>query len=458
MGSAIFGDTMAPPPPPRKSPEPLFPKLSGRSARAMGSAKVARHQRGRLIGAMVQAIAREGYEGVTVGQLVALAGVSKTAFYESFAGKEECFWATFDEIVEQGADQIAQAYRSRHGFPERLEAAFEAFVDIVAGQPEAARLVIVESVSLGAASVAPRERAAAVFEAMVHQSFEEAPAPGEVSPLTARAIVGGIREIVYRYLRQGNPEQLRDHTQELLDWGLGYRHTGARRSGSVGAKLVEAAAASGVTPERPKSLNDKAPEWEEAANSPRSRAALSPRERIMRGAAQVAVENGYGALSVSAISAAAGTSNQTFYEHFAGKEQAFVAAFDILAQRAFEVTAVAFGAQESWLEAGAAGVTALLEFFAADRLFRQLVFFELPAAGPAALDRAEAMLRVFTVFLQPDPLPPEVEVRPPKVVVEAIAGGIWAVVQHEIVAGRIESLPQMAPKILDIALMPFGIG
>ena len=41
--------------------------------------------------------------------------------------------------------------------------------------------------------------------------------------------------------------------------------------------------------------------------------------------------------------------------------------------------------------------------------------------------------------------------------IEAIAGGIWAVIQHEISEGRAETLPDLLPEILDIILLPFGV-
>jgi AcrR family transcriptional regulator len=454
----IFGDPMASPPPRRKQPEPLFPKLSGHDA-ALGAEWVARHQRGRLLGATVEAVARQGYEQVTVGEVVALAGVSKSVFYQNFAGKEECFFATFEEIVERGTRQIEAAYLSREGFSERLAAGTEAMVELLTEQNAAAHLVFVDSLSLGAAAVGHRERATARFESMLGQGFAQAPLPGEVAVVRLGAIVGGLREIIYRRLRDSEPERLRGEVPELVEWALGYRRAASTESESVGAKLVRAVGSGGAArqgAEQASRRQDDALSWEEPANSPRSRKALTQRERIMRAAAQVTAAKGYGALSVAAISAAAGTSNQTFYKNFASKQEAFLAAFDALALKAFELTAAAYGTPTGWLEAGAAGVVALLEHFAADPLHRQLVFFELAAAGPAAVDRAEAMLEAFIEFLQPDPLPAEAMVRPPRVAVEAVAGGIWAVVQHEVAAGRGESLPQLGPEILDFALVPFG--
>ena len=63
--------------------EPIFPRLSS-GPRKMDDEAVARHQRGRLQGAMVEAVARNGYQDTTLRELVTLAGVSKSTFYEHF--------------------------------------------------------------------------------------------------------------------------------------------------------------------------------------------------------------------------------------------------------------------------------------------------------------------------------------------------------------------------------------
>jgi AcrR family transcriptional regulator len=53
----------------------------------------------RLEGAMVEAVARHGFAGTTLRELVGLAGVSKSTFYQHFESKEDCFLATFDQII-----------------------------------------------------------------------------------------------------------------------------------------------------------------------------------------------------------------------------------------------------------------------------------------------------------------------------------------------------------------------
>ena len=68
-----------------------------------------------MYGAMIEAVAASGYGRTSVKQVVMLAGVSRRAFYEQFANKEECFLATLDLIANQALVHIAAGYRSTEG-------------------------------------------------------------------------------------------------------------------------------------------------------------------------------------------------------------------------------------------------------------------------------------------------------------------------------------------------------
>jgi AcrR family transcriptional regulator len=423
----------------------------------MPPARVARHQKARLEGAMVEAVARHGFAGTTLRELVALAGVSRTTFYEHFESKQDCFLATFDEIVAVVGERVGRAYREPADFREKLVAGLAAFMNLAVEEPAAARLAAVESLTLGAAGVEHRERGSQAFELMITQSFEHSPTPREVSPIAVRAIVAGIRGVVYRRLRAGHQEELPGLVEELVDWALRYQ--------KPDNKAVARACAAAAIPPGPAPLEDgeagqsggKKLDWSEPPDSPLSRVELTQRERIIRAAARVVVEKGYEALSIPTISATAGTSNQTFYEHFRNKREPFIAAFEILSGELLQATAAAFAAAGDKPEAVGAGVRAMLEHIATNELFARLAFFELPTAGPAALDYADTAMDRFTAFLTPEGLPSGIEGSVPSAaILEAIGSGIWAAIQHEIAHGREAELPEKAPEITRIALAPLG--
>jgi len=434
---------------------PLFPQLRG-GTRGLPPARVAEHQRRRLEGAMVAAVARHGFAATTLSELVTLAGVSKTTFYEHFDNKLDCFLATFDEIVREVAARVGEAYRRPGDLREKLSGALTVFMEVAVEEPDAARLATVESLTLGASGVEARERGAEAFELMVRQSFDHSSSAVEVTDVVVRGIVAGIRGIVYRRLRDDEVAKLPGSVGWLVDWSLSYQ----REPDEAQARAIEAASrpVERSPGHEPRENTGSDVPWEEPADSPRSRRHLTQRERMVRAAAQVVVERGYEALSIPAISAAAGTSNQTFYEHFSSKRDAFLAAFEAVAADALRVAGGAFLAEQGRPEAVGVGVRALLEYFAERELFSRLAFFELPSAGPVALDQADRALDDFTAFLEPGVVPAELGAPLSPEALPAIGSGIWAAVQHEIAHGRLRSLPELAPQVTWLALGPFSGG
>jgi AcrR family transcriptional regulator len=444
----IFLARMAPSEGAPQAAQPLFPPASGR-LRGQTPERVAGQQKARLEAAMVEAVARHGYAGTTLRELVRLAGVSKSTFYEHFDSKQECFLATFDEIISQVTERVGSAYREEGDFREKLVAALTAFMNLVVNEPEAATLAMVESLTLGTAGVAHRERGSEAFEVMIRQSFDRSPAKDEVPATTVRAIASGIRGVVYRRLRAGRIEELPGLVDELVDWALGYQ-----QPDSEAVKLAASAAAESQAATA--RAGDDELDWKEPPDSSRSRSELTQRERIVRAVGQLVVEKGYETLSIPAISARAGTSNQTFYEHFGNKREAFLAAFDIVAGDGLIDTKNAFDAAGDSPKAVGAALRAMLEHVAVHPLFAQLTFFDLQTAGPVALDRADSVMDAFTAFLQPGVAPKGIGGPIPEAVLQAVGSGAWSVIQHELVRGNAESLPELAPELVRIVLTPFA--
>jgi AcrR family transcriptional regulator len=400
---------------------------------------------------MVEAVSRHGYVGTTLNELVSLAGVSKSTFYDHFDSKQDCFLATFDEIVAVLGARVGEAYRSGDDFRERLGAGLATFMDTAVEEPAAAMLTAVEVLTLGAPGVEHTERASRSFEQLVQQSFDHSAAEVKVSPPIVRAIVAGVKGVVYRRVRAGRSEELPGVVDELVDWAMSYQ----REPSETARRAITASELP-----RPKRAEDSAakehrPGWDEPPDSRRSKAGLNQRERIVRAAARVAVERGYETLSIPTITSTAGVSNQTFYEHFASKREAFMAAFEEFGSEGLRRTGAAFAAEGDRPEAIGVGLREMLEHFAENELLAKLVFLELPAAGPVALDRADQMLDQFAAFLRPEAAPSALARPLPTSVLEAIPSGGYAVIQHELVNGRLASLPELAPELTWLALAPF---
>src|SRR5262245_36136815 len=107
------------------------------------------NQRDRLLWAMVRTVADRGYDGVTVGDVVARAGVSRTTFYAEFTNKDECLFAAYDRVVDALVEYVSCAYASAESWPTKVRLGMGAFLEALAAEPDVARMATVEVPSAG---------------------------------------------------------------------------------------------------------------------------------------------------------------------------------------------------------------------------------------------------------------------------------------------------------------------
>jgi AcrR family transcriptional regulator len=206
----------------RTNAGPLYPKLPP-GPRGPRRESVASNQRARLYGAMIELVARRGYDASTVAELCNLAGVSKRTLYERFpGGKEECFLATYDIVVRRAESNILCASKrepnlnERAGRLQRMGAVVEAFATEVATHPNAARLVLVEAFHAGPSVLARLERTRQEAERVVPWSLGEDPrAPRPRPRIVKRIVADGTRLVRARLL---DARDLGLLAAELLDF------------------------------------------------------------------------------------------------------------------------------------------------------------------------------------------------------------------------------------------------
>jgi AcrR family transcriptional regulator len=418
------------------SPEALFRRLPP-GQHGLGREEVGRNQRRRLQGAMVSAVASHGYAKTKIRDLARLAGVSPNAFYEHYASKEECFLATHDAIADDAARRVSAAALAQGQWRKRLHAALSAFIDAVVSQPEAAFLAVVETHAAGPRALEHQQRAIEGYERMIGHCLADSLHGAAVPEATIKGIVGGARSLVYHHLSEGHPLQIAALEAPIFEWILSYRSDAA-------AALRDPPSAGGAA-------HVLEPRPDGAGRSGELPGAH--RERILRAVATVSSEQGYSALTVPAITSTAGVSNQTFYEHFDNKNEAFLDCYDRASRRALGVTLASFQAAPSWPQAIRASLQTLLDFIAAHPEFARLAFFEVLAAGPAARKRARARMEGFSALL--DPGFQQSEEPPPRIVSALVAGGAWGVIQFHIAQGATARLGELAPSLSYFALTPF---
>jgi AcrR family transcriptional regulator len=178
---------------------------------------VASSQRQRLLFAMIEAVADNGYAATRVADVTARAGVSGKTFYEQYADKEACFLAAYDDALVTLLSATSEAYEAADGsWPERVHAGMLALLELLRARPAAAKTCIVEVLAGGPRAIARRDAAIRSFTFFIDAGRGEAQT--EVPGFTALAILGGINEILYTNILRGAISELPRLTPDFVYW------------------------------------------------------------------------------------------------------------------------------------------------------------------------------------------------------------------------------------------------
>jgi AcrR family transcriptional regulator len=183
---------------------------------------VAVRKRRRIMDAMAELTAEQGYEATKIADIVRRAGVARKTLYDNFDGKEEVFLGAFDSAVKEMSELIAAACEQTEGeWAERLKAGLQAFLTYVAENPAAARMCMIEAMSATPAASARYDDAVQSFIEMLRQN---APQDTGLPDTIEETLVGGVAWILHQQIRRGGAEQALDLMPELLDFVLSPYH------------------------------------------------------------------------------------------------------------------------------------------------------------------------------------------------------------------------------------------
>ena len=157
-------------------------------------------QRRRLLLAMSEVLAEQGYEDASIGRVCKRAGVSRRTFYEIFHDRDECLLGAFDAAVERIAAPVLAAWQGSGSWRERIRGALSVLLEQLDGEPAAARVCVVETLKAGPSVMEHRSRIVAVLVDAVEQGRDEAKLGGEPPPLAGQGVVGGALSVLHTRL------------------------------------------------------------------------------------------------------------------------------------------------------------------------------------------------------------------------------------------------------------------
>lgn len=433
------------------APGPLFPQLRPHR-KGVSREQVVADQRARICGAMVEAVARRGYQGATVAEVARLAGVSTRTVYERFDSKEGCLLAACEAIAGQAREKVllacdaslgVEAGGGGDGRPRLVASAWEAFAQAIERHPKEAAFVLVHAPTAGAEAYRRIKRAHALCAEALAGRLEQAEGFTPSQPLLLGA-VHGVSHVARTCLIDGRARDAVELLPALQGWVLDCVSPLAADLGrGRDVSLVDAAGFSPMVA----SARSVGESGERAS------------KRLPRIAAEIAASEGYRAVSVARICDAAQIDVDDFFAHFESPEDCLLAARELLSVEALASALQAVEQRprslEEWCDALSRALTALLVRIAADDALQAVGFLE-PIGSEGAQRRVAIMGRFAEVLMKHARRAARFEpsIRLGRPLSDAAIGAFWGIVQEHVMQGQARRLPSLAAPISYLVLCP----
>ena len=197
--------------------------------------------------------------------------------------------------------------------------------------------------------------------------------------------------------------------------------------------------------------------------APRAVVAESQRERLLVAMADATATKGYANVAVADVIERAGVSRRSFYEHFANKQECFLAAYDAGVEALLRAIGEAEEAADGLLEGARAGTEVYLRVLADNPAFARTFLIEVLGAGPVALERRDVVHQRFADRLAEAHAAIAEQLgagargsSPAPYIFRAAVGAIHELVIDRMLKQGAEALPDLLDAILEVELRLLG--
>lgn len=190
---------------------------------------------------------------------------------------------------------------------------------------------------------------------------------------------------------------------------------------------------------------------------PREFVAVHKRRRMIDAIAELSSEQGYEATKIADIVRRAGVARKTLYDNFDGKEDLFLAAFDLYsADVRKEVEEACDSTGGAWRQRIESGLAAFLRCVAERPSAARMCMVEALSATPAASTRYDVAVRQFVELLKRN-APAGTGL--PETIEETLIGGVVWILHQQIRRGEATRAADLLPELSEFVLSPYlGVG
>ena len=187
-----------------------------RGRHGMSRAEVVEAQRRRILLAVAEAMAADGYTATSVADVIGRAGVSRETFYQQFSSKDDCFLTLYRAVSMNALKTLRDSVSADKPWQQQLEQALQAYLTHMAASPDLLRTLFIEIHHLGAAGERARRDVMAALASFMVETLRRGSGESAIDEGLALAAVGGINELVLQAIEQGRAAELLGLTYKMF--------------------------------------------------------------------------------------------------------------------------------------------------------------------------------------------------------------------------------------------------
>jgi AcrR family transcriptional regulator len=193
---------------------------------------VAGHKRRRMMDAVAELTADQGYEATKIADIVRRAAVARKTLYDNFDGKEDLFLSAVDSTMTEMRVAVEEASERTESPEGQVVAGLEALLDYVAEHPAASKMCMVESISATRSSARLYDVGMRNFVELLRKSALDR---SDLPETIEESLVGGVAWILQQQIRRGEAERAADLLPELSQFVLS-PYLGVGKVGGAGRR------------------------------------------------------------------------------------------------------------------------------------------------------------------------------------------------------------------------------
>jgi AcrR family transcriptional regulator len=202
-----------------RAPGTLAPHspLGGRRGLPRGEQNVSRNyvkhsQRARILDAVANLTASEGYAELKVEDIAAHAAVSLNAFYEHYGSKEDAFLVAYEIGHSNALSMVERAYAAQSDWRVSVRAGISALFEFLATEPSFAHIALLDALIATPRTAERANEGMKPFARMLVPGLDEVPDQPPLAPIVIEAVAGGIFDLCVHYALRGRIRELPELT------------------------------------------------------------------------------------------------------------------------------------------------------------------------------------------------------------------------------------------------------